>query len=79
MLCFVIDNWLRIEGVYERSALRRMHAVILFLQFTIGILHGKRTSDELMNESPIYFERVKTHDAKYFPMFNDFFNLELRL
>ncbi|CAG9535546.1 unnamed protein product [Cercopithifilaria johnstoni] len=58
MLCFVIDNWLRTEGVYERSALRRIHAVILFLQFTIGILHGKRKSDELMNKHPIYFEKL---------------------
>ncbi|KAM3728655.1 RNA-dependent RNA polymerase [Dirofilaria immitis] len=58
MLCFVIDNWLRAEGVYERCALRRIHAIILFLQFTVGILHGKRTSDELMNKHPIYFEKL---------------------
>uniref|UniRef100_A0A0R3RPA9 RNA-directed RNA polymerase n=1 Tax=Elaeophora elaphi TaxID=1147741 RepID=A0A0R3RPA9_9BILA len=58
LLCFVIDNWLRVEGVYERSALRRIHAIILFLQFTVGILHGKQTSDELMNRHPIYFEKL---------------------
>nr|CRZ22694.1 BMA-RRF-3, isoform a [Brugia malayi] len=39
MLCFVIDNWLRVEGIYERSALRRIHTVVLFLQFAVGILH----------------------------------------
>ncbi|EFO21905.2 RNA dependent RNA polymerase [Loa loa] len=58
MLCFVIDNWLRVEGIYERSALRRIHAIILFLQFAVGILHGKHTSDELMNRHPIYFEKL---------------------
>uniref|UniRef100_A0A915PTN4 RNA-directed RNA polymerase n=1 Tax=Setaria digitata TaxID=48799 RepID=A0A915PTN4_9BILA len=58
MLCFVIDNWLQAEGIYKRSALRRMHVVILFLQFAAGILHGKRTPNELMKSYPIYFERV---------------------
>lgn len=64
MLCFVIDNWLRVEGIYERSALRRIHIVILFLQFTVGILHGKRTSDELMNKHPIYFEKVEIYGIR---------------
>ncbi|EJW84764.1 RNA-dependent RNA polymerase, partial [Wuchereria bancrofti] len=58
MPCFVIDNWLRVEGIYERSALRRIHTVVLFLQFSVGILHGKHTSDELMNRHPIYFEKL---------------------
>ncbi|VDM96403.1 unnamed protein product [Thelazia callipaeda] len=63
MLCFVIDNWLKSEGVYEKSALRRIHAVILFLQFAVGILHGKQTSAELYKH-PIYFQKLDDLESK---------------
>uniref|UniRef100_A0A183E5U4 RNA-dependent RNA polymerase n=1 Tax=Gongylonema pulchrum TaxID=637853 RepID=A0A183E5U4_9BILA len=57
MLCFVLDNWLEEEKVYERSALQRVHIVILLLQFSVGILHGKHSSNELYKQ-PIYFEKL---------------------
>ncbi|KHN85827.1 putative RNA-dependent RNA polymerase 1 [Toxocara canis] len=50
MLCFVVDNWLSSEGVYEQSILRREHGITLLLQFGIGILHGKHSSLDLINQ-----------------------------
>ncbi|VDK50544.1 unnamed protein product [Anisakis simplex] len=50
MLCFVIDNWLSLEGVYEQSVVRRDHVVTLFLQFGIGLLHGKHSSLDLLDQ-----------------------------
>uniref|UniRef100_A0A915BR60 RNA-directed RNA polymerase n=1 Tax=Parascaris univalens TaxID=6257 RepID=A0A915BR60_PARUN len=50
-LCFVVDNWLSSEGVYEHSTLRSEHVITLLLQFGIGILHGKHSPLDFINQS----------------------------
>jgi hypothetical protein len=36
-LLFIVDNWVKTEGIFDNTSLRPVHLAILFLQFGLGV------------------------------------------